>query len=243
MHTINNRIKKINQTIEKHAKNRQKHSHLVQLLAVSKRFPSESVKDAYDCGLTHFGENYVQEGVEKIQQLQHLPLTWHFIGPIQSNKTQLIAQNFDWVQTVCREKIIARLQSQRPDNLPPLNILIQVNISQDANKSGVLAHFFNDNRNICDQPLYQEIYKMAQLIQNQSRLNFRGLMTISEKDLSDAQLSLQYSQLDQIYQQLQKDFTGVDTLSFGMSQDFEIAIKNGSTQVRIGTAIFGKRDS
>ena len=243
MHTINNRIKKINITIENHAKNRLNHSHTVQLLAVSKRFDSEHVKNAYNCGLTDFGENYVQEGVDKIQQLQHLPLKWHFIGPIQSNKTQLIAQNFDWVQTLCREKIIARLQAQRPANLPPLNTLIQVNISQDPNKSGILADFINDNRNIIDQPLYQVIYKMAQLIQNQSRLNFRGLMTISEKDLSLDQLSLQYSQLNQIYHQLKQDFKGVDTLSMGMSKDVETAIKNGSTQVRIGTAIFGQRDS
>ncbi|MCJ8312527.1 MAG: YggS family pyridoxal phosphate-dependent enzyme [Saccharospirillaceae bacterium] len=243
MHTINNRIKKINITIENHAKNRLNHSHTVQLLAVSKRFDSEHIINAYHCGLTDFGENYVQEAVAKIQQLQHLPLTWHFIGPIQSNKTQLIAQNFDWVQTVSREKIIARLQAQRPDNLPPLNTLIQVNISQDPNKSGVLADFINDNRIVNQQPLYQAIYKMAQLIQNQSHLTFRGLMTISEKDLSDVELSLQYSQLDQIYQQLKQDFKDVDTLSMGMSQDVKIAIQNGSTQVRIGTAIFGQRDS
>jgi len=243
MHTINNRIKNISLTVENYTKSRLVHTHPVQLLAVSKRFSAQYVQDAYNCGLTDFGENYVQEGVDKIQQLQHLPLIWHFIGPIQSNKTQLIAQNFDWVQTVCREKIIARLQAQRPENLPPLNILIQVNISQDPNKSGILADFIDDNRATTDQPLYQAVYKMAQLIQKQTRLTFRGLMTISEKDLSPDQLCLQYSQLDHIYQQLQQDFKGVDTLSMGMSQDFETAINNGSTQVRIGTAIFGKRDS
>ncbi|WP_422380310.1 YggS family pyridoxal phosphate-dependent enzyme [Marinicellulosiphila megalodicopiae] len=239
---MNDRIKNILDLIKKYAKKRISHHHTVQLLAVSKRFPAQAVEDAYACGLTQFGENYVQEGVDKIQQLAHLPLTWHFIGPIQSNKTQLIAQNFDWVQTVCREKIIARLQAQRPENLAPLNILIQVNISQDPAKSGVIADFINDNRTILEQPLYIQIYKMAQLIHKQSRLCFRGLMTISEKSLPTEELALQYKQLDQIYQQLQKDFATVDCLSMGMSQDFETAILNGSTQVRIGTAIFGQRD-
>jgi len=242
MHNINERIKKILAMIKKSAQSRLNYDHPVQLLAVSKRFPIKSIQSAYNLGLHDFGENYAQEGIEKIQQLTHLPLTWHFIGPIQSNKTQLIAQHFDWVQTVCREKIIARLQAQRPENLPSLNVLIQVNISQDGNKSGLMADFFDDDRDISQQPLYQKIYKMAQLIQAQSRLTFRGLMAICEKSLSEDQLSLQYSQLDQIYQRLQQEFKGVDTLSIGMSQDYETAIKHGSTQVRIGTGIFGARN-
>ncbi|WP_119395260.1 YggS family pyridoxal phosphate-dependent enzyme [Salinibius halmophilus] len=198
----------------------------VKLLAVSKRFKADAVQQAFAHGQRAFGENYVQEGVEKIQQLAHLPLEWHFIGPIQSNKTKDIAANFAWVHTVEREKIARRLNDQRPADMPPLNVLLQVNVSNDPAKSGILV---------------EQIDALAQCVAEQPNLRLRGLMTIPAVDLSPEQLAQDFNTMRMAFERLQQGFDSCDTLSMGMSGDLELAIANGSTMVRIGTAIFGQR--
>lgn len=198
----------------------------VKLLAVSKRFNADAVQQAFDHGQLAFGENYVQEGVEKIQQLAHLALEWHFIGPIQSNKTKDIAEHFSWVHTVEREKIARRLNDQRPTSLPPLNVLIQVNVSQDPAKSGILL---------------EQVDQLASFIDAQPNLVLRGLMTIPAAAQSAAELTKDFQAMQTVFKRLQQGFDSCDTLSMGMSGDLELAIANGSTLVRIGTAIFGQR--
>jgi len=199
-------------------------SNDITLLAVSKTKPSKLIEQAYEAGQRDFGENYVQESIEKIAQLAHLPdICWHFIGPIQSNKTRQIAENFSWVQGVDRIKIASRLNEQRNQQDSPLNVCLQINISNENNKSGVLVN---------DLPV------LAKYVNNCNNLVLRGLMAIPEKnDSTDAFKKMQTMFLD-----LQKNYPQVDTLSMGMSGDMEQAIKSGSTMVRIGTAIFGARE-
>jgi len=208
----------------------------VTLLAVSKTKPINLIEQAYNAGQTNFGENYLQEAVEKIAQLSHLPdLCWHFIGPIQSNKTKQIASNFSWVHTVDREKIALRLnqhlqdlsqqgfshqENQNQDTL--LNVCLQVNISDESSKSGLKI---------------DELLNLAETVNNCDKLVLRGLMAIPEKNAEPAR----YQQLQQLYIKLKTQYPSVDTLSLGMSNDLSIAIKHGSTMVRVGTAIFGER--
>lgn len=204
----------------------------ITLLAVSKTFPASAIREAYAAGQRHFGENYVQESVQKIEDLIDIrsELIWHFIGPLQSNKTQTVASHFDWVHSIDREKIAQRLNDQRPANLPPLNVCVQVNISAETSKSGV---------NPADAlALCQAITRMPHLI-------LRGLMSIPEP-VEDPVLQRQaHRQLKEVFEQIKQtlnDSTHFDTLSMGMSSDMEAAIAEGSTIVRIGTAIFGKRN-
>lgn len=202
----------------------------VRLLAVSKTFGAPIVAQAARLGQTCFGENYVQEGVAKIQALSqqsHLPkLEWHFIGPIQSNKTRLIAEHFDWVQSLERLSVAQRLSNQRPPNLPDLQVLIQVNISAEPSKSGVTV---------------QEALDLAGAVANLPRLCLRGIMAIPQAGMSDQAQQACFGQMQQLWQTLKQQFARVDTLSMGMSADFEQAIAAGSTMVRVGSAIFGER--
>lgn len=202
----------------------------VKLLAVSKTKPIEAILAAYEAGQTVFGENYVQEGVEKIQfcQQHQIELEWHFIGPLQSNKTRLVAEYFDWMQTLERAKIADRLNEQRSPYKAPLNVLIQVNISNETSKSGV-------------QP--NEILPLAKHVENLPHLRLRGLMAIPEPTDDVAQQEQTFRQMRTLFETLQQALphAQIDTLSMGMTDDMQAAIKCGSTMVRVGTAIFGKR--
>ncbi|ELA7834216.1 YggS family pyridoxal phosphate-dependent enzyme [Vibrio alginolyticus] len=203
----------------------------VQLLAVSKTKPVEVILEAYQAGQTAFGENYVQEGVSKVQHFaEHYPdnrIEWHFIGPIQSNKSRLVAEHFDWVHTIDRTKIAQRLNEQRPSELKPLQVLIQVNTSGEASKSGVTE---------------AEVFELAELISRLPNLTLRGLMSIPA-NVSDYESQLrEFQKLATLKQTLEAQFPEIDTLSMGMSGDMTAAIEAGSTMVRIGTAIFGARD-
>ncbi|PSW18574.1 YggS family pyridoxal phosphate-dependent enzyme [Photobacterium sanctipauli] len=203
----------------------------VQLLAVSKTKPIAAIEDAIAAGHYAFGENYVQEGVEKVQHFASdsypQPITWHFIGPIQSNKTRPIAEHFDWVHSVDRVKIARRLSEQRPAEMAPLNILLQVNTSGEASKSGL------DN---------DEILAAADEIAQMPNLVLRGLMSIPQKaEDYDSQLAA-FTQLAELQAKLKETHPQLDTLSMGMSGDLDAAVAAGSTIVRIGTAIFGARD-
>ncbi|ELC9522233.1 MULTISPECIES: YggS family pyridoxal phosphate-dependent enzyme [Vibrio diabolicus subgroup] len=203
----------------------------VQLLAVSKTKPVEAILEAYQAGQTAFGENYVQEGVSKVQHFaEHYPdnrIEWHFIGPIQSNKSRLVAEHFDWVHTIDRAKIAQRLNDQRPSELKPLQVLIQVNTSGEASKSGVTE---------------AEVFELAELISRLPNLTLRGLMSIPA-NVSDYESQLhEFQKLATLKQTLEAQFPEIDTLSMGMSGDMTAAIEAGSTMVRIGTAIFGARD-
>lgn len=204
----------------------------VTLLAVSKTKPFADILKAYHAGQRQFGENYVQEGVEKIQLAQQQNLnniTWHLIGPLQSNKTRIVAEHFDWVQTIDRVKIAERLSQQRPDHLQPLQVLIQINISDENSKSGITP---------------QQMEELAQQIINLPKLQLRGLMAIPAPTEDINQQTAVFNQMKVLLQQLQQRFPQqkIDTLSMGMTDDMQTAIACGSTMVRIGTAIFGKRN-
>ncbi|MEL0630612.1 YggS family pyridoxal phosphate-dependent enzyme [Psychromonas aquatilis] len=203
----------------------------IQLLAVSKTKPVSLIKEAFKQGLSHFGENYVQESVEKIQQVKldpefDKPICWYFIGPLQSNKTRPVAENFDWVQSVDRLKIAQRLNQQRPEGMPNLNICLQINISEEETKSGTTL---------------SQVMELASQVQQLSRLKLRGIMAIPQKSDNPKVVEQQFLTLHQIFTQLQQQYPDIDTLSMGMSGDLESAIKCGSTMVRIGTDIFGAR--
>ncbi|MEN3752523.1 YggS family pyridoxal phosphate-dependent enzyme [Mangrovibacter yixingensis] len=202
----------------------------VSLLAVSKTKPASDIAQAIAAGQREFGENYVQEGADKIALFREqgvTGLTWHFIGPLQSNKSRLVAENFDWCHTIDRQKIATRLSEQRPGELAPLNVLIQVNISDETSKSGIAL---------------SEVDTLADLISSLPGLRLRGLMAIPapEQDY-DKQFAV-CQQMAVAFSALQRRYSGIDTLSLGMTDDMEAAIAAGSTMVRIGTAIFGARD-
>jgi pyridoxal phosphate enzyme (YggS family) len=202
----------------------------VQLLAVSKTFPAEAVLDAMQTGQRAFGENYVQEGVDKIAAVTaaapDAQLEWHFIGPIQSNKTRPIAENFAWVHAIDRLKIAQRLSEQRPPGLSPLNVCLQVNISGEASKSGVSP---------------DQLPELARQVAALPNLRLRGLMAIPEPESDAAKQHLPFAQVRLLYEQLQQGGMDLDTLSMGMSGDLVAAIAEGATIVRIGSAIFGAR--
>jgi pyridoxal phosphate enzyme (YggS family) len=201
----------------------------VSLVAVSKTFPAEAVAAAHAAGQLAFGENYVQEAVEKIATLgpQRDELQWHFIGPIQSNKTRVIAEQFDWVQSIDRLKVAQRLSEQRPPGLAPLNVLLQVNISGEASKSGVAP---------ADLPA------LARAVGELPRLKLRGLMAIPEPEADAARQRAPLAAMRALFDRLRAAGFDIDTLSMGMSADLESAVLEGSTMVRIGTAIFGERE-
>lgn len=199
----------------------------VNLLAVSKTKPASMVQQCYQQGQRSFGENYLQDALEKIEALTELSdIEWHFIGPIQSNKTRPIASHFHWVETVCRDKIAQRLNDQRPPELAPLNVLLQINISGEEQKAGILL---------------SELPQLAQLVDSLPQLTLRGLMCIAENTRNEEQLVQQFEQMRSAFQQLQSEYPQADTLSMGMSADMELAVNHGSTEVRIGTDIFGTR--
>lgn len=198
----------------------------VQLIAVSKTKPVEDITEAITAGQRDFGENYVQEGVEKVTHFNDKSLTWHFIGPLQSNKSRQVAEHFDWVHTIDRLKIAKRLNEQRGVYQQPLQVLIQVNISGEDSKSGVLP---------------TEVMSLAKEIVSFERLTLRGLMTIGVKTDDVDVINQQFSTMNELLTQLKTQYTTVDTLSMGMSSDIEHAINKGSTMVRVGSAIFGAR--
>ena len=225
--TINERINHIEQFI-RHAEiiyNRDPEG--VTLLAVSKGHSSDDIQEAFTAGLRDFGENYLQEALNKINTLSSLPICWHFIGPIQSNKTASIAQHFSWVHSVSRQKIAQLLNDSRPASMPPLAICLQVNFDDEETKAGLKPN---------------EVEALASYIQTLPRLQLRGLMMIPKPQTSEASQYLSFLRLASLMDTLNKTLgLQLDTLSMGMSNDLNAAIRAGSTIVRIGTAIFGER--
>ncbi|MGC1330993.1 YggS family pyridoxal phosphate-dependent enzyme [Pseudomonas sp.] len=224
MSTIADNVLRVSARIDAAAKAVQRDPASIGLLAVSKTKPAEAVREAFAVGIREFGENYLQEALGKQEQLADLPLTWHFIGPIQSNKTRAIAEHFDWVHSVDRLKIAQRLSEQRPADLPPLNICIQVNVSGETSKSGCTA---------ADLPA------LATAIAALPRLKLRGLMAIPEPTEDRAEQDAAFATVRTLQESLNLP---LDTLSMGMSHDLEAAVAQGATWVRIGTALFGARD-
>ncbi|QUX94321.1 YggS family pyridoxal phosphate-dependent enzyme [Marinomonas sp. CT5] len=219
---------RVSQQIDHLAQQYQRESGSVRLLAVSKTKPLSALEAAYHAGQRAFGENYVQEAVDKYHALTHLSdVEWHFIGPIQSNKSRLIAETMHWVHSIDREKIARRLSEQRPTELPPLNVCIQVNISGEDTKAGVTLSELND---------------MVALVAELPNLRLRGLMAIPAPQQSHEAQCAVYQPLAQAFVELSKSDSMIDTLSIGMSGDLPAAIQAGSTMVRVGTAIFGERD-
>jgi pyridoxal phosphate enzyme, YggS family len=224
MSTIADNIGQVSQRIRAAADAVQRDANSIHLLAVSKTKPAQALREAYAAGVRDFGENYLQEALGKQAELTDLPLSWHFIGPIQSNKTRAIAEHFAWVHSVDRLKIAQRLSEQRPADLPALNICIQVNVSGEASKSGCTA---------ADLPA------LANAISALPRLKLRGLMAIPEPTDDRAEQDAAFASVRDLQNSLNLP---LDTLSMGMSHDLESAIAQGATWVRIGTALFGARD-
>ena len=228
---IQQNVLRIQHRIEAACQQAGRASNTVRLLAVSKTKSVAEISTAFEAGQSAFGENYVQEGVDKIQyfQAQGLQLEWHFIGPLQSNKTRLVAEHFDWIQTLERVKIADRLNEQRPADKAPLNVLIQINISDEETKSGISPH---------------EMLNLAKHIENLPHLRLRGLMAIPAPTENITEQESAFKKMAALFEQLKQAFPTqpIDTLSMGMTDDMSSAIKCGSTMVRIGTAIFGARD-
>ncbi|HEY0268641.1 MAG TPA: YggS family pyridoxal phosphate-dependent enzyme [Methyloradius sp.] len=227
MNTIADRLQAVRASIDKAVLKAGRNTDTVTLLAVSKAHSAIACQEAFKAGQRHFGENYLQEAIQKQAELQTLPITWHFIGPIQSNKTQLIAQHFDWIHSVDRLKIAERLNAARPANMPPLQICIQVNVSNEENKSGLPV---------------EEVPMLAEAICKLPHLKLRGLMAIPAPTNSVELQQKQFRIVSQCFDALVKQAYTIDTLSMGMSDDFEIAIAEGATIVRVGSAIFGARN-
>lgn len=241
MSSISQNLQAVHEAIAQSAQCYDRNPTDIVLLAVSKTFPAEDVVTAWQAGQIRFGENYVQEGVDKIARVaellglpvvdgsaigQHAP-EWHFIGPIQSNKTRPIAEHFSWVHSVDRDKIASRLSEQRPAHLPPLNVCIQVNISGEVSKSGIAP---------------DQCAALARQIQSLPGLLLRGLMAVPEATEDESAQRRSFAALRELSQQLTQEGIQLDTLSMGMSGDLAAAVAEGSTMVRIGSAIFGKRN-
>lgn len=231
MSSISRNLQVVHDGIATAARNVGRDSNEIRLLAVSKTFGPNAVLEAAQAGQHAFGENYLQEALDKMAALKSLQpglrLEWHFIGPLQSNKTRPIAEHFDWVHSVEREKIAQRLSDQRPGHLPPLNICLQINISGEASKSGATL---------------EQALDLAYAVARMPHLKLRGLMAIPEPADDVEQQRLPFRRLHQLFDELRAQGLAIDTLSMGMSADMEAAIAEGSTMVRVGTAIFGKRD-
>jgi pyridoxal phosphate enzyme (YggS family) len=230
MSTIAGNLQAVEATIQVACEAAGRPRSTVQLLAVSKTFPAEAVLEAVAAGQRAFGENYLQEGVDKIaavaKALPDTRLEWHFIGPIQSNKTRPIAASFDWVHTVERLKIAQRLSEQRPPELGPLNICLQVNISGEASKSGITP---------------DELPELAQMVAALPNLRLRGLMAIPEPQDDPELQRVPFARLRELAQDIVKSGIHLDTLSMGMSSDMRAAVLEGASIVRVGSAIFGAR--
>ena len=224
---ISNNLKKIRNKITASEKKFLRGENSVCLIAVSKTRKINEIISAIDENQHHFGENYCQEGVEKIKAITEPGIVWHFIGPVQSNKTKQIARYFDWVHTVDRVKIARRLNELRPADIPPLNICIQVNTSGETTKSGIAT---------------DEMESFINEISDYKRIKIRGLMSLPEIKLSLDEQRKSFSLLKNAFNQLRKSRPELDTLSMGTTQDMEAAIAEGATFVRIGTAIFGPRN-
>jgi len=221
------RLKKVQQSISEASQIAGRSADDIRLIAVSKTKPASDIEQAFQAGQRDFGENYLQEAIEKITQLQHLPeIRWHFIGAIQSNKTKPIAEHFDWVHSVDRLKIARRLGEQRPENLAPLNICLQVNICNEENKAGIAL---------------DEVATLAREVSQINNIRLRGLMAIPLNTSEPQQQRQHFRQLKNCLDQLNASGMKLDTLSMGMSGDMEAAIAEGATMIRIGTAIFGGR--
>lgn len=198
----------------------------VRLLAVSKTHPAGRIEEVFHTGQGAFGENYVQEALEKMSALERFGIEWHLIGPLQSNKTRVVAERFDWVQSVDREKTARRLSDGRPDTMRPLEVLVQVNVSGETSKSGAAP---------------ADVPALARAVSVLPRLRLRGLMAIPEPTADIFLQRSRFRQVRELFEQLQREGMALDTLSMGMSDDMEAAIAEGSTMVRIGTALFGAR--
>jgi pyridoxal phosphate enzyme (YggS family) len=227
MTTIASNLQAVRDAISVAADHAGRRSDEVCLLAVSKTFPPDAVREAYLSGQTRFAESYVQEALDKIAALNGLGIEWHYIGPVQSNKTRAIAENFSWVHSVDRFKIAERLSGQRPANFPPLQLCLQVNISREDSKSGVAPG---------------EAGELAHAIVKLPNLTLRGLMAVPAPSDEFTEQRLPFARLRELRDQLNLQGMQMDTLSMGMSHDFAAAIAEGATIVRIGTAIFGDRN-
>ena len=198
----------------------------IKLLVVSKSQSVKNIEEAYDAGQRLFGENYLQEALEKIQQINKPKIEWHFIGPIQSNKCKLIAENFSWVQSIDRIKVASRINEYR-ESMPPINVCIQINISNELSKSGVQPHnlkaFINEMKSF-------------------RNLKLRGIMSIPSNTKSPDKLSEEFMELRKLYEEIKFSDPAIDTLSMGMSNDYLIAVKYGATLIRVGSGIFGSRE-
>ena len=227
MTTISANLQAVITRIEDAARQFGRNPDGISLLAVSKTWPASDVREAALAGQKLFGENYVQEGIDKARSLESLGLEWHFIGPLQSNKTRPVAETFDWVHAVDRLKIAERLSEQRPENLPALQACIQVNVSGEQTKSGVSL---------------DEAAALAHRVAALPRIRLRGLMAIPQFVEDFAEQRMAFRRLREAFEQLNKEGLSLDTLSMGMSHDLEAAIAEGATMVRVGTAIFGERN-
>ena len=227
MQALEHNIQSLKQRIKSACNLANRDEDSVYLLPVSKTRSIFELQHCIDLGFKQFGENYLNEAKVKIEALPE-SIEWHFIGPLQSNKSRYIAERFSWLQSLDRVKLVTRLNAQRPAELPPLNVLIQVNISQDPNKSGVeLKH----------------ITTLAAEVAQAERLSLRGLMTITQQDLTTEQKAAEFQTMQQAFTQLQQLYPSCDTLSMGMSGDLELAIQHGASMIRIGSDFFGPRNN
>lgn len=233
MFSIADNLKSVSQRIKKATNSADRDGDSVRLLAVTKTRTAEELQKAYHSGLKCFGENYLNEALTKQDELSAFlsppdfdQIEWHFIGPIQSNKTRSIATHFDWVQAIDREKIARRLNDQRPEDMAPLKVCVQININDEESKSGIVL---------------DELANLAKAIDELPNLQLKGLMTIPNASQSEEELAKSFQIMLETFKTLQNKYPSVDTLSMGMSGDIELAIANGSNMVRVGTALFGPR--
>jgi PLP dependent protein len=225
--TLANQIRMIEQIIQKTAQDCERSADSITLLAVSKGQTVEAIRQAFAAGIVEFGENYLQEAWSKMQNLQDLPINWHFLGALQSNKTEQVARHFSWIHSLCREKTARLLSEYRPDYLPPLNVCIQVNLDAEAGKSGIGR---------------QELPALAKTISSLPRLKLRGLMAIPKPQADEKQQYDSLLRFSNLLQEVNPSLPSpMDTLSMGMSDDFKPAIAAGATLLRIGRKIFGER--
>lgn len=226
MSSIVQNLANLQQAIQSAALQARRDATSINILAVSKGHSTDHIRQAYQAGLTWFGESYLQEALPKMTALEDLPLTWHFIGPVQSNKTKDIAGRFHWVHSVDRLKIAVRLSEQRPAHLQPLNVCIQVNISQETAKSGIMR---------------QALKEFAAQLRDLPRLRLRGLMAIAQKTGDTRKQRAMFAQMRHLFDDLKQHGYALDTLSMGMTADLEAAVLEGSTLLRIGSGLFGPR--
>ena len=226
MNNLTANLENVRARVSKACKKAGREPSTVTILAVSKKHPASRIRALRGLGQTAFGENYVQEALAKQSELQDLVIEWHFIGPLQSNKTREVSAHFAWAQSVDRSKIVRRLSQQRPEQLPPLNVCIQVNIDREPQKAGVLPEAAGD---------------LALFAQNQPNIRLRGLMAIPRMGSGDYDPTDSYRRMHELFRRMQDAGIDMDTLSMGMSADLEAAILQGSTMVRIGTDLLGPR--